>query len=504
MIADAVIRFATRDGIQLPTNSLAQWCAGGLLHSRAGLIALVAVFLAGCEGANPSDSLAQSRTLSTPPPASGTLPAQTVETSRRTAITAAAERVAPSVVTVQTEVVQRVPVDFFDFMTGGRSGEQRNAGIGSGFIVRSDGVIVTNAHVINGATTVSVATRDGTTYKATIAGVDETNDLAVIKINAKNLPVAPLGRSSDLIVGEWAIAIGNPFGFVLGNNEPSVSLGVISAVGRNLAGRSEDGGLYIDMIQTDAAINPGNSGGPLVNANGEVIGVNSSIYSPTGGSVGLGFAIPIDRTRRIVEDLLDHGAVRQPWVGVRLQTPEVQTARDVASVGAIVARVVPGSPAEKAGIRAGDQITAAAGRPVRNPFEWEARLLDLRVGETLSITVKRGGAEQKISMQVADAPEVTAPKVTVLKELQLVTLTDAMRQERSIVAPQGALVFKVSDRIRDQIGLQEGDVIAQVGRTRVSSAQDVSAAIDKIGARTPITLVFERNQQYYQTSFTLR
>jgi hypothetical protein len=169
-------------------------------------------------------------------------------------------------VTVQTETVERVPVDFFEYFMGGRSGERRNAGIGSGFVVRADGVIVTNAHVIAGASRVSVAMRDGTTYDATVVGTDESNDLAVVRIKARNLPVAPLGRSSELIVGEWTIAIGNPFGFVLGNNEPSVSVGVVSAVGRNLAGRGEGGGAYIDMIQTDAAINPGNSGGPLVNA----------------------------------------------------------------------------------------------------------------------------------------------------------------------------------------------------------------------------------------------
>lgn len=480
-------------------------CRRSWPNSRATLVGLVALVLVGCEGANPADSGAQSRTLPPPPPrTTGPVPAQSVDASRRTAITTAVERVAPAVVTVQTETVQRVPADFFEYFMGGRSGERRNAGIGSGFVVRNDGVIVTNAHVISGATSVSVAMRDGTTYSAKIVGVDETNDLAVVRIDAKNLPIAPLGRSSDLIVGEWTIAIGNPFGFVLGNNEPSVSVGVVSAVGRNLAGRTEGGGVYIDMIQTDAAINPGNSGGPLVNATGEVIGVNSSIYSPSGGSVGLGFAIPIDRTKRIVEDLLEHGSVRQPWVGIRLETPQVQSAREVASVGAIVARIAPGSPAERAGVRVGDQITAVGSRAVRNPYEWEARLLDLRVGESLAITVRRAGRDMPFTLQVADAPEVTAPKVTVLRELQLVTLTDAIRLERGIASNSGALVFKVSDRIRDEIGLQEGDVIAQVGRMRVSSAQDVSTAIDQQGARGPIALVFERNRQYFQTQFTLR
>ena len=476
-----------------------------LMVQRSTLTMLVALALIGCEGANPGTSNAQARTLPpTPARPVGPVPAQTVDASRRTAITTAVERVAPAVVTVQTETVQKVPVDFFEYFMGGRTGERRNAGIGSGFVVRSDGIIVTNAHVISGATKVSIGMRDGTSYDATVVGIDETNDLAVVRIKAKNLPVAPLGSSSTLIVGEWSIAIGNPFGFVLGNSEPSVSVGVVSAVGRNLAGRGDGGGVYVDMIQTDAAINPGNSGGPLVNASGEVVGVNSSIYSPSGGSVGLGFAIPIDRTKRIVEDLLDHGAVRQPWVGIRLQTPDVQSAREAAAVGAIVARVVPGSPADRSGVRAGDQVIAAGTRPVKNPFDWEARLLDLRVGELLPVTVRRGGRELRFALPVADAPEVSAPKVTVLRELQLVSLTDVIRQERGVASNAGALVYRVSDRIRDEIGLQDGDVIVQVGQTRVNSAEAASAAIDRYGARGPVYVVFERNRQYLQTSFSLR
>ena len=476
-----------------------------LMSPRTSLVCLLSFALVGCEGANPSLSEAQSRTLpaASQPPAAP-VPAQSVAASRRTAITTAVERVAPAVVTVQTETVERVPVDFFEYFMGGRSGERRNAGIGSGFVVRADGVIVTNAHVVAGATRVSVAMRDGTTYEATVVGVDESSDLAVVRIKAQSLPVAPLGRSSDLIVGEWSIAIGNPFGFVLGNNEPSVSVGVVSAVGRNLAGRSESGGAYIDMIQTDAAINPGNSGGPLVNASGEVIGVNSSIYSPSGGSVGLGFAIPIDRTKRIVEDLLEHGSVRQPWVGIRLETPQADNARDAAKAVAVVARVVPGSPAERAGVKVGDQVVGAGTRPVRNPFDWEARLLDIRVGETLPITVRRAGREVRLSMRVADAPEVSAQKVTVLRDLQLITLTDAIRQERGIASSAGALVYRISERIRDEIGLQEGDVIAQVGQNRINTAEAASTAIERNGARGPVFLVFERNRQYYQTSFYLR
>lgn len=473
------------------------------LVSRSSLLLGVLTAL-GCQGASPDTSDAQARATTPPPAVAAPLPAQSIAASRRTAITTAVERVAPAVVTVQTETVERVPADFFEYFMGGRTGERRSAGIGSGFIIRGDGVIVTNAHVIGGAAKVSVALRDGTTYSAKVVGVDETNDLAVIKISAPKLPIAPLGTSTDLLVGEWTIAIGNPFGFVLGNSEPSVSVGVVSAVGRNLAGRADGGGVYVDMIQTDAAINPGNSGGPLVNAMGEVIGVNSSIYSPSGGSVGLGFAIPIDRTKRIVEDLLEHGAVRPAWVGLRLQTPDAQNAREAATAGAIVGRIVPGSPADRAGIQAGDQIVRAGTRAIRNPFDWEARLLDLRVGETMPVAIRRGGTERTVSLKVADAPEVSAPKVTVASELQLITLTDAIRQERGIAASAGALVYKVSDRISDQIGLQVGDVIVQVGRSRVGSAETTSAAIERDGGRGPVLLIFERGRQLLQTSFSLR
>ena len=454
----------------------------------------------GCEGTTPAPSDAQART-----PAAPAASAPALNSTRRTAITNAVERVAGAVVTVQTESVERVPADMFEYFNGRNSGQRRNAGIGSGFVIRADGVIVTNAHVVAGATKVSVAMRDGTTYPATIVGVDETNDLAVVKINAKGLPVAPLGTSSDLLVGEWSIAIGNPFGFVLGNSEPSVSVGVVSAVGRNLAGRNEGGGVYVDMIQTDAAINPGNSGGPLINALGEVIGVNSSIYSPSGGSIGLGFAIPIDRTKRITQDLLDHGYVRQPWVGLRLQASDVQSAREAATIGAVVGRVVPGSPAEKAGVRVGDQIVQAGPRVVRNTFDWEARLLDLRVGESLPITLKRAGKLVTMSLTVADEPEVGAAKVTVSKELELITLTESIKQERGVASNAGALVYKVSDRVADLIGLQAGDVIVRVVNTNVSSANAASKTITSYAANGPIFLIFERGGRLMQTpSFSLR
>jgi serine protease Do len=476
------------------------------------LATLVALGTAlGCQGA-PSDAPAQGRGAEAPAagvPAAARLPAPVpaagLDASRRTAIVTAAARVAPAVVTVQTETVERAPVDpFAFFFGGGRGGEQRRAGIGTGFFVRADGVAITNAHVVAGASVVSVALRDGTTHRARVVGVDETIDLAVLKVDARDVPVAPLGDSDALLVGEWAVAIGNPYGFVLGNAEPSVSAGVISATGRNLAGAAEGGGVYVDMIQTDAAINPGNSGGPLVNAAGEVVGVNSSIYSPSGGSVGLGFAIPINRARRVAEDLLAHGTVRRAWTGLTLRAPEnASSARDVLTAGVVVRSVAPGSPAARAGIAPGDQLVRAGRRVLRNPFDWETVLVDLRPGESVPLTVRRGGSDRAVTLRAADLPEVTAPKVTVLRELQLVTLTPAIRAERRVQSAAGAVVYQATPRVSQELGLEPGDVIVQVNGTPVRGADEVARAIDYFAARGPIRLVFERGGRYAFTDFLI-
>lgn len=460
--------------------------------------AFLALAVAACRGAVPADSsaqpVAQNTTGSSAPEVS-----QSLSASRRTAITEATARVAPAVVTVQTETVERVPVDIFELFFGGRSGQRVLPGIGSGFVIRSDGIIITNAHVVAGASRISVMMRDGTTYPARLLGSDETNDLAVLKIEARGLPTAPLGNSDDIVIGEWAIAIGNPFGFVMGNSEPSVTAGVVSATGRNLLASAEGGGLYVDMVQTDAAINPGNSGGPLVNANGEVIGVNSSIYSPSGGSVGIGFAIPINRARRVAEDLIEHGEVRRPWIGELLRTAMSDSPRDVITSGVVLRGVVPGSPAERAGLQAGDRIVKAKNRVLRNVFDWEAVRLTLRVGETVPLVVRRGEREFTVSVTVADRPEVSAPKVTVLREIELVTLTPAIRVERGIRSRQGALVTRVSDRVRDEIGLDVGDVIVQINNLPITSAADVAAALQRLGPRSVIRIAFERRGVLYYT-----
>jgi len=283
-----------------------------------------------------------------------------------------------------------------------------------------------------------------------------------------------------------------------------VTAGVISGTGRNLVARGEGSAAYFDMIQTDASINPGNSGGPLVNADGEVIGVNSSIYSTSGGSIGLGFAIPINRAARVVEDLLEHGAVRRPWIGFKLLVSGADNVRAAISQGAVVGTVVPGSPAEKAGLQRGDVILQEGTRPVRNQFDWEAALLDLRVGQPANLRIRRGSRELSVQVPVADQPEVTAPKVQVLRELELVTVTPAIRAERNLRSTEGALVFNVSDRVANDLNIQRGDVIVQINRTRVRSAEEAAQALNYYGGRGPIRMFLERDGQIAITDFIIR
>jgi len=465
---------------------------------RPFLLALAVPALVACEGASPSPSHAQ--TLRAPAASSNA-----INNQRRSALTDAVQTAAHSVVTVQTEVVQHVAATQFDFFFGRQSGDQVQAGIGSGFIVRDDGVIVTNAHVVSGATKISVALRDGTSYPAKLLGIDEQNDLAVLKIDARKLPVATLGTSRDLMIGEWAIAIGNPFGFILGNTEPSVTAGVISGTGRNLTARGEGQGVYVDMIQTDAAINLGNSGGPLVNALGDVIGVNSSIYSPSGGSVGLGFAIPIDRARRVTDDLLLHGKVRKPWIGVKAEYPQ-QTAltRDALNAGAPIHEVVPGSPAADAGLLAGDVLVRAGERTIKNTYDWDATLLELHVDDVVPLVVRRAGRDIDKKVKVADFPEVNAPRVAVLKELELITVTPAIRAERNIKNGQGALIATASQSVSNSLGIQAGDVIVQINNTPVSDAQQVKRLLESLSGKGQSRMVFERGGRIFYTDFSIR
>jgi serine protease Do len=267
-------------------------------------------------------------------------------------------------------------------------------------------------------------------------------------------------------------------------------------VGRNIIPTSEQRGYYLDMIQTDASINPGNSGGPLVNALGEVVGVNSNILSQSGGSEGLGFAIPVERVRRVMRDLLDGGRVRRAWIGADVQPLGGSGARR--SPDMEIGRVVPGSPAEQAGLRAGMVVRGIGARRVRTPLDWEAGVLAGSVGEPMQVRVQSGDAERVYRVVPADLPSVRAQRVQALRELQLVTLTPAIRAERGIASEQGALIVSLSEQARSAGLLQEGDVILQINRTRVGSAEEAARILQQLTGSSAV-LFFERSGRIGQT-----
>jgi serine protease Do len=274
--------------------------------------------------------------------------------------------------------------------------------MGSGFVLSPDGYVVTNDHVAAGSAEITVAFPDGTTLPATLVGTDAASDLALLKVESET-PLAHLNFAStdDPIVGEWCIALGNPYG-LFGAADPTVTVGVVSAIGRSLA--PQGGRIYRDMIQTDAAINRGNSGGPLLNALGEVIGVNTAIISESGGSVGLGFAVPAERARRVVDEIREKGFVdRSYYTGLQVRDMNARIAqalRLAEARGVLVEDIEANSPAAKAGFRSYDVILAVDGDPIANRNDIVARLYDFRPGDSVRFTVLREGGEVSLIMQL--------------------------------------------------------------------------------------------------------
>ncbi|MEP7325175.1 MAG: trypsin-like peptidase domain-containing protein, partial [Gemmatimonadota bacterium] len=334
-----------------------------------------------------------------------------LDTSRRTAIVDAAERVGPAVVSINATTRRRVAANSpWDFFFIPQNQEQTVAVSGTGFIARSNGIIITNQHVVADAEKVVVTLSDGTDLPAVVLGEDPITDIAVLKVDQANLPTARIGRSSDLMIGEWVVALGNPFAYMLGNTEPTVTAGVVSATGRNILPNQDQTGLYLDMIQTDAAINPGNSGGPLANALGEIVGVNSSIFSQSGGSIGLGFAIPIERAIRVADEIVRTGTVRRAWTG--LDVAGAGNMEDWKTQGGVqVTGVAAGGPAARAGIQVDDVLLEANGRRLRNFLDWEAAKLDLHVSDSLRLKLREGGRNIDRLVVSGDLPTVTAEKV---------------------------------------------------------------------------------------------
>jgi serine protease Do len=429
----------------------------------------------------------------------GTDPAAVTD-SRRSAIVEAARRVSPSVVSVTViRRARQMANDPFAFFFSPRGRDREVQGGGTGFVISADGVVITNQHVTEGATQIVVTTSDGREFPATLLGEDALTDIAVLKIDGSRLTTAPIGRSNDLLIGEWVVAFGNPYQYLLGNSEPTVTAGVVSAVDRNLLPSGDQPGVYVGMIQTDAPINPGNSGGPLANAAGEIIGVNSSIFSNTGGSVGIGFAIPIERAIRVASELRRHGRVRRAWVGLEVEN---QITRDWKQAGGLrVKSIGTGSPAARAGLRTGDVMLRAQDRQLRTYLDWEGVKLDIGVGDSLRVTYRRAGRDRTTAMVVEDLPTTRAEKVAVLGDLQVVTVTSAIRAERSIVSQTGALIYEISPDATSGTGLVAGDVIVTVNRQAITSAEQLRQLLRAAQGNAPLRIYFERGGQIGMTEF---
>ena len=358
-------------------------------------------------------------------------------------------------------------------------------GLGSGFVVDPGGYIVTNHHVVDGAKSIEVTLNDGRKLPAKLVGSDAETDIALIKVDATGLPTIPLGSSSALRVAEPVMAIGNPFGL-----DHTVTVGIISGTGRVIGA-----GRYDDFLQTDAAINPGNSGGPLINTRGEAVGIASAIASRSGGFQGVGFAIPIDLARPIVQQLRTAGRVTRGWLGVSIQplTPELAKSFGLTEPkGVLVASVAEGSPAERAGVKPGDVIVRYDGKPVDSPRALPPLVANTEIGKTVELSIVRDGAVRPVEVTVGNL--TASRQASAAGERAAGSRVAARLGVELQQSDKGVVVTEVRpDSPADQAGISEGDVIREVNRTPVERLEDVEKAMSrKTGDGTRVLLRVER------------
>jgi serine protease Do len=429
------------------------------------------------------------------------------------------EKQGPAVVNVsitqtvnQEEMFPQIPNlpegdPFFEFFRrfrpphGGMPREFESKSMGSGFIISADGYILTNAHVVDGADEVTVRLTDKRDFKAKVIGTDRRTDVALIKINAAGLPKVVIGNPAQLKVGEWVAAIGSPFGF-----ENSVTAGIVSAKGRSLPQEN-----YVPFIQTDAAINPGNSGGPLFNLRGEVVGINSQIYSRTGGYMGVAFAIPIDVAMDVADQLRVNGKISRGWLGVMIQEVTRELAESFGlkkPEGALIAGVEKGGPGEKGGLEASDVVLRFDGKPVGNASDLPLLVGATKPGKRVEVQVWRKGSAKNLALTVGEAPteklaqrpgkmESTAGRLG----LGLNDLSDEQRKELQI--PHGVVVAEVQGSAA-RAGIRRGDVITAINNSDVKSVEQFNQILAGYKAGQNIALLVRRGERALFIPFKMR
>jgi serine protease Do len=424
-----------------------------------------------------------------------------IESLRQTskAFTQVASKAVPAVVSVQVEKIIKVGLGYSDSPSGYHSPfndefferffgrrfrgqtprERRRVGQGSGFIVSEDGYVLTNNHVVEGADKITITLTDGREFKdVKVIGADPESDVAVLKIEGEGLPFIEPGDSDKLEIGEWVIAVGNPFGL-----SETVTVGIVSAKGRkNL--RLTDGG-YEDFIQTDAAINPGNSGGPLLNIDGQVVGINSAIYSKSGGYMGVGFAIPINMATNIKNQLIKTGKVTRGFLGVSMQniTSEISEFFELEdNKGVLINEIIEDSPAEKGGLKVQDIIIKLNGKPVEGPSAFKNSIALIEPESTVTLTIIRDQKEIELEIKLGSRDEGLAKEIKseVSKKLgiEVIDITKDLRRQLDLEGFDGVVVSKVLDSTAaDKAGIEPGMVILEVNRKKVSNVEKFNEAL---------------------------